>query len=80
MTARFVADVNVLASQGRRIIAQQTISGEAPVSARSSSAAAQALARAAREGGARIGVFAAQAAAEAEASAANQASAASINR
>jgi ABC-type uncharacterized transport system auxiliary subunit len=80
MTARFVADVNVLASPGRRIIAQQTISGEAPVSARSSSAAAQALARAAREGGARIGVFAAQAAAEAEASAANQASAASINR
>jgi ABC-type uncharacterized transport system auxiliary subunit len=80
MTARFVADVHLVASPGRRIIAQQIVRAEAPVAERSSSVAAQALARAAREGGARIGSFAAQAVAEADASAADQSSAASINR
>jgi len=83
MMARFVANVSVTAAPGRRIIAQEIISAEAPVSDRSSSVAAQALARAAREGGARIGMFAADAAARAEAQAAaerDQASAASINR
>lgn len=74
MNARFVADVKLLASPGRRIIATEIISAEAPVSDRASSAAAQALARAAREGSARIGAFAADAAS------ADQASAASISR
>jgi len=69
MKAHFVADVR-LVEQGRRIVASRIISTEAPVSDRSSSVAAQALARAAREGSARIGEFAADAATEARASAA----------
>lgn len=77
MKAHFVADVR-LVTQGRRIIASQIVSAEAPVADRSSSIAAQALARAAREGSARIGEFAANAAAAAAADA--QSSAASINR
>lgn len=68
MTARFVADVR-LVEAGRQIVASQIISTEAPVSSRSQSDAANALARAAREGSARIGEFAADAAAEAMASA-----------
>lgn len=72
MTARFVADVSLLASPGRRVVAQEIIQTEAPLADRTSSAAARALARAAREGSARIGVFAAANAA--------QASAASISR
>jgi ABC-type uncharacterized transport system auxiliary subunit len=81
MTARFRADVR-LVEQGRRIVASQLVETEAPVGSRSSSVAAEALARAAREGSARIGEFAANAAAEARASAAeaDQASAASIRR
>lgn len=67
MTARFTADVRLIAP-GRRIVAAEIISVEAPVSDRSSSIAANALARAAREGGARIGMFAAEAALEAQAS------------
>jgi ABC-type uncharacterized transport system auxiliary subunit len=66
MQARFAADVRLVASPGRRIIASETITAEAPVSDRSASAAAQALARAAREGSARIGMFAADAAAQEE--------------
>ncbi len=62
MQARFAADVRIVASPGRRIIAQRVIEAQAPVSDRSSSVATQALARAAREGSARIGVFAAEAA------------------
>lgn len=68
MTARFVADVRLVA-RGRQIVASRIISAEAPVSSRSSAVAANALARAAREGSARIGEFAAEAAAEATASA-----------
>lgn len=68
MTARFVADVR-LVRQGRQIVASRIITAEAPVSSRSSQVAANALARAAREGSARIGEFAAEAAAEARASA-----------
>ena len=60
MTAHFRADVRLVAP-GRRIIASQIIDTAAPVSARSSSVAAEALARAAREGSARIGEFAADA-------------------
>lgn len=69
MTARFTADVH-LVERGRRIVASRIVAAESPVAGRSSSAAAQALARAAREGSARIGEFAADAAAEAMASAA----------
>jgi cholesterol transport system auxiliary component len=71
MQARFTADVRLVAAPGRRIIAADTVTTEAPVSERSASAAAQALGRAAREGSARIGVFAAEAAARAEAQAAD---------
>lgn len=63
MQARFRANVRVMASPGRRLIAQEVVSAEAPVSERSASVAANALARAAREGSARIGLFAADAAA-----------------
>lgn len=62
MQARFVADVRLVESPGRRIVAQRIVAVEAPVSDRSSSVAAQALARAAREGSARIADFAAEAA------------------
>jgi len=81
MTARFSADVR-LVKQGRTIIASELVTAEAPVSSRSQTVAAQALARAAREGSARIGMFAADAAAQDRAQAAeeDQASAASINR
>lgn len=64
MTARFVADVRLVA-RGRQILAQRIVSAEAPVAGRSSALAANALARAAREGSARIGEFAAEAAASA---------------
>ncbi|MBX3510951.1 MAG: membrane integrity-associated transporter subunit PqiC [Hyphomonadaceae bacterium] len=83
MQARFRADVRVLASPGRRLIAQEVITAEAPVASRSATEASQALTRAAREGSARIGVFAADAAAQAEAQAAaeeDHARAASIRR
>jgi ABC-type uncharacterized transport system auxiliary subunit len=79
MTARFSADVRLVA-RGRRIIASELIEAEAPVSDRSSSVATQALARAAREGSARIGMFAADAAALERAAEDDQPSAASINR
>jgi ABC-type uncharacterized transport system auxiliary subunit len=71
MTAQFRADIRVVA-QGREILASRIIAADAPVSSRSSSAASEALARAAREGSARIGEFAAGVAAEAEASAARE--------
>lgn len=67
MQAHFVVDVRLVQSPGRRIIAQRIVSAEAPVADRSASVAAQALARAAREGSARIGVFVAEAAAQAAA-------------
>ncbi|MDX2276376.1 MAG: ABC-type transport auxiliary lipoprotein family protein [Hyphomonadaceae bacterium] len=66
MTARFVADVTLVAS-GRQVVATERVVAEAPVAERSPQAAAQALTRAAREGGARIALFAADAAAAAEA-------------
>ena len=65
MQAHFRADVRLVAP-GRRIIASRIVDTSAPVSARSSSVAAEALARAAREGSARIGEFAADAALEAQ--------------
>lgn len=60
MQARFVADVLVLAP-GRRVIASERVEAEARVEDRSSSLAADALARAAREGSARIAMLAADA-------------------
>jgi cholesterol transport system auxiliary component len=72
MQARFVADVNLVRSPGRVIVAHETISAETPVAGRSQTQAAQALARAAREGSARIGMFAADAAAQAEAAQATE--------
>ncbi|OQW63143.1 MAG: hypothetical protein A4S17_07435 [Proteobacteria bacterium HN_bin10] len=68
MSAHFRADVRLVAP-GRRIVAARIIETRAPVSARSSSVAAEALARAAREGSARIGEFIADAALTAEADA-----------
>ncbi|HRO02880.1 MAG TPA: ABC-type transport auxiliary lipoprotein family protein, partial [Terricaulis sp.] len=44
MQARFAADVRIMASPGRRLIAQETITASAPVSDRSASVAADALA------------------------------------
>ncbi len=72
MTALFRADVMLVALPNRTVVAQEIINGDEPVGARTASAAAQALARAAREGSARIGEFAARGAA--------QDNAASINR
>ncbi|MEZ5970230.1 MAG: ABC-type transport auxiliary lipoprotein family protein [Hyphomonadaceae bacterium] len=60
MTAHFRADVRLVAP-GRQIVAARIVDTTAPVSARSSSMAADALARAAREGSARIGEFAVEA-------------------
>ncbi|ANP47293.1 ABC-type transport auxiliary lipoprotein family protein [Candidatus Viadribacter manganicus] len=68
MQAHFRADVRIVAP-GRRIVASHMVETTAPVSARSSSVAADALARAAREGSARIGEFAAEAVLAAQASA-----------
>ncbi len=64
MQARFSANVHLVSSPGRRIVASRIVDAEAPVAGRSQSHAAQALARAAREGSARIGSFAADAAAQ----------------
>ncbi|MEZ5956584.1 MAG: ABC-type transport auxiliary lipoprotein family protein [Hyphomonadaceae bacterium] len=65
MQAHFRAEVRLIAP-GRRIVASRIVETTAPVRARSSSVAAEALARAAREGSARIGEFAAGAALEAQ--------------
>ena len=65
-SARFEADVRIV-DGARQVLGAQTITTTAPVGDRSSSVAAQALARAAREGGARIGAFAAETVARAEA-------------
>ena len=75
-SAHFRADVKLVDMASRRVIAADIVAVETPLASRSASAASEALARAAREGGARIGVFAADALAETEA----QESAASISR
>ncbi len=64
MTAHFRADVMLVALPDRTVVDQQVVSGEWPVSQRTATAAAQALARAARQGSARIGEFAASSAAQ----------------
>jgi len=74
MQARFAATAHLVASPGRRIIASETVEATSPVGGRTQTEAAQALARAAREGSARIGMFAADAAAQEEARAAEEAS------
>lgn len=81
MKAHFQAQATVVAT-GRHVIASEFFTTEASVADRSATAATNALARAAREGSARIGLFAADAAAQAQAqaAAADQANAASISR
>lgn len=74
-TAVFEADVRIVEAASRRVIATQTFRGEAPVSDRSSSIAARALAQAARDACVRIGVFAAESVTEALARAAAEAAA-----
>jgi len=71
MQAKFAANVTVLDARTQRVIAAQLVSANAPVASRSASLAAQALTRAAREGSARIGVFAVDAIGQAQASAAS---------
>ncbi|MES1198937.1 MAG: ABC-type transport auxiliary lipoprotein family protein [Pseudomonadota bacterium] len=71
MQARFAATVHIVEALSRRVVASEEIEAQAPVASRSSSVAAEALTRAAREGGARIGLFAADAIASAQASAAS---------
>lgn len=67
MSARFRADVKLTQAPGRQVIAQEIVEASAPVGGRSQSGAAAALTRAAREGAARIALFAADGAAQAEA-------------
>lgn len=64
MSARFRAEIMLVALPGRAVVSQDIVEAVAPVEARTASAAAQALARAAREGSARIGEFAARSAAQ----------------
>ncbi|MBS0384435.1 MAG: membrane integrity-associated transporter subunit PqiC [Proteobacteria bacterium] len=59
MTARFRADVKLTQTPGRQVIAQEIVEASAPVPGRSQSGAAAALLQAAREGAARIALFAA---------------------
>lgn len=66
MSARFRADVKLTQAPGRQVLAQEIIEASAPVADRSQTNAAAALTRAAREGAARIALFAADAAAQAE--------------
>ena len=72
--ARFVAQANVLRTTTREVLRSTRVDTSADLSSRSASLAADALARAAREGSARIAAFAA------ETIAADQSSAASISR
>jgi ABC-type uncharacterized transport system auxiliary subunit len=72
MTARFRADVKLMQTPGRQVLAQEIIEATAPVSGRSQSGAAAALIQAARDGAARIAAFAADHAAQAEAADAQQ--------
>lgn len=59
MTARFRADVKLTQAPGRQVIAQEIIEASAPVADRSQTNAAASLTQAAREGAARIALFAA---------------------
>lgn len=67
MSAHFAADVRIVSLPTRAILAQRRIEATSPVADRSASLSAEALARAAREGSARIGEFASEVAANAEA-------------
>jgi ABC-type uncharacterized transport system auxiliary subunit len=67
MTARFRADVKLTQAPGRQVVAQEIVEASAPVPGRSQTNAAAALTQAAREGAARIALFAADSAAQAEA-------------
>jgi ABC-type uncharacterized transport system auxiliary subunit len=72
MTARFRADVKLTQAPGRQVLAHEIVEASAPVADRSQTNAAAALTRAAREGAARVALFAADAAAQAEAARAQQ--------
>ncbi|MBI3440121.1 MAG: membrane integrity-associated transporter subunit PqiC [Proteobacteria bacterium] len=65
MTARLRADVKLTQAPGRQVIAQEIIEAAAPVADRSQTNAAAALTQAAREGAARIALFAADRASQA---------------
>ena len=73
MTARFRADVKLTQAPGRQVVAQEIIEASAPVADRSQTNAAAALTQAARDGAARVALFAADAAMQAEAARAEQA-------
>jgi ABC-type uncharacterized transport system auxiliary subunit len=62
MSAHFRADVKLVASPGRRVVAQRMIETSAPVASRSATLASQALTKAARDATAQIAAFAADAA------------------
>ncbi|MFT3729592.1 MAG: ABC-type transport auxiliary lipoprotein family protein [Terricaulis sp.] len=62
MQAHFRADVKLVASPGRRVIAQKMVDAHAPVGDRSSSLASQGLTAAARDASMQIAQFAADAA------------------
>ena len=67
MSARLRADVKLTQAPGRQVIAQEIIEASAPVADRSQTSAAAALTQAAREGTARIALFAADGASQAQA-------------
>ena len=67
MTARFRADVKLTQAPGRQVITQEIVEASAPVPGRSQTNAAAALTQVAREGAARIALFAADGAAQADA-------------
>ncbi len=66
MSARFRADVKLTQAPGRQVLSHEIIEASAPVPDRSQTSAAAALTQAAREGAARVAMFAADAAAQAE--------------
>jgi ABC-type uncharacterized transport system auxiliary subunit len=66
MTARLRADVKLIQAPGRQVVTQEIIEATASVAGRSQTNAAAALTQAAREGAARIALFAADGAVQAE--------------
>ena len=70
MTARLRADVSLTQAPGRQVVAHELIEASAPVPGRSQTNAAAALTQAARDAAARIGLFAADAAAQNQAASA----------
>jgi ABC-type uncharacterized transport system auxiliary subunit len=71
-SARFRADVKLTQAPGRQVVAQEIIEASAPVADRSQTNAAAALTQVARDGAARVALFAADAAMQADAARAGQ--------